>query len=66
MVMYIYIYIYIYKLITFAYEYTIINFLMKPPEAFAWLLGCSGIFKFWHKFHRIVLKLLERLEDYPR
>ena len=33
----------LYKLITFAYEYTIINFLIKPPQAFVCLLDCL-----WH------------------
>ena len=33
----------LYKLITFAYAYTIINFLIKPPQAFVCLLDCL-----WH------------------
>ena len=56
----------LYKLITFAYEYTIIKFLIKPPQAFACLLDCLWHFSIQAQIPPEVEKLLEHLENGPR
>ena len=42
------------KLKKITYKCAIINFLIKLPQALVACWIASGIFPFWHKFHRIV------------